>query len=57
MSSFDYNGKVTFEQIEEIEVESNKGNGNSKNNYVGFFNDEEYEGALNSSIPTAISRQ
>ncbi len=57
MSSFDYNGKVTFEQIEEIEIESNKGNKNSKNNYVALFNDEEYEGALNSSIPTAISRQ
>lgn len=57
MSSFDHNGKVTFDQIDEIELESNKGNKNSKNNYVGFFNDEEYEGALNSSIPTAISRQ
>lgn len=57
MSSFDYNGKVTFDQIDEIELESNKGNKNSKNNYVGFFNDEEYEGALNSSIPTAIRRQ
>ncbi len=56
MSSFDYNGKVTFEQIEEIEVESNKGNKNSKNNYVPLFNDEEYDGGLHSSVPTAISR-
>ncbi len=56
MSSFDYNGKVTFEQIEEVEVDSNKGNKNSKNNYVLLFNDEEYDGALHSSIPTAISR-
>ena len=56
MSCFDYNGKVTFEQIEEIEIESNQGNKNSKNNYVPLFNDEEFDGALNSSIPTAISR-
>ena len=56
MSSFDYNGKVTFEQIEEIEIESNQGNKNSKNSYVPLFNDEEFDGALNSSIPTAISR-